>query len=191
MALFREGRVIISIPPNRNGDLRRLLSTQEANCTPASFARALTPHASVVLGPAFVGYAERVPAPEGQARSLDAGDAPTLEALRAQCGAVEWEHGGSPIEYPCSGVFQQGRLVALAGYEIWGGTIAHISVITHPDFRGQGLGRSAVAHVAQRAIAVGLLPQYRTLEANRPSMRIAESLGFRSYATSVAARFQR
>jgi predicted GNAT family acetyltransferase len=69
--------------------------------------------------------------------------------------------------------------------------IAHISIITHPDHRGLSLGRSAVAHLAGRAIAAGLLPQYRTLESNQASMRVAELLGFRSYATSVSIRLNR
>jgi predicted GNAT family acetyltransferase len=83
------------------------------------------------------------------------------------------------------------RVAALAGYEVWGSTIAHISVITHPDFRSRGFGRSAVAHLAGRAMAAGLLPQYRTLQSNRASIRVAEALGFHFYATSTAVRLNR
>jgi hypothetical protein len=79
--------------------------------------------------------------------------------------------------------------VALAGSEIWGGCIAHISIITHPDFRGRGFGRSAGAHSAAGAISAGFIPQYRTLDSNLPSMRIAEALGFCRYATSLSIRF--
>jgi hypothetical protein len=45
-----------------------------------------------------------------------------------------------------------------------------------------------VAHLAGVASAEGLIPQYRTLDANIASIRIAESLGFEGYATSVAVR---
>jgi predicted GNAT family acetyltransferase len=69
-----------------------------------------------------------------------------------------------------------------------GGTSSHIAVITHPDFRGRGYGRSAVAHLAARALAAGLLPQYRTLVANHSSIHVAQSLGFELYATSMAVR---
>jgi hypothetical protein len=34
----------------------------------------------------------------------------------------------------------------------------------------------------------GLVPQYRTLEANKSSMAIARALGFELYATTVAVR---
>jgi predicted GNAT family acetyltransferase len=96
--------------------------------------------------------------------------------------------GGLVGECPASGVFAGGDLVALAGYEVLGSTIAHISVITHPAFRGRGFGRSTVSHLARVALAAGLVPQYRTLESNRASIRVAESLGFVHYASSVAVR---
>jgi predicted GNAT family acetyltransferase len=95
------------------------------------------------------------------------------------------------MEHSCSGVFMGEQLVAIAGYEAWGGGIAHISVVTHPDFRSQGFGRSAVAHLGERTIRAGLLPQYRTLESNQASIRLAESLGFQRYATSMAVRLNR
>ena len=86
-------------------------------------------------------------------------------------------------------MFANGELIALAGYETWGGTIAHISIVTHPSHRNQGAGRTAVAGVTQHALRAGLLPQYRTLQSNQPSIRIAEALGFSAYATSMAVRF--
>lgn len=194
-ALFRDGAVTASIPPDPDGTLRALLSALPPGVSPDSFAAALRPVSSAVVGPAYIGYAEAVTAavipPAPPARALDSGDAAALDTLRQSCDATNWEHGGSSIEHPCSAVFVGGRIAALAGYEVWGGTIAHISIVTHPDFRSRGFGRSAVAHLAGRAIAAGLLPQYRTLQSNRASIRIAESLGFHCYATSVAVRLSR
>jgi GNAT superfamily N-acetyltransferase len=198
--LFREGRVIISSPPKgedfdsmlpalRQG-LRKWWWHFQEGSTPDSLVEQMTPVARAVIGPAFIGYAETVsaPAPAHHLRSLSVSDAAAIESLRANCDPTEWDHGGSSRDHVCSGVFESGELGALAGYEVWGGTIAHIAVVTHPKFRGRGFGRSAVAHLAQRALDVGLLPQYRTLESNAPSMRIAGSLGFERYATSVAVR---
>ena len=51
--------------------------------------------------------------------------------------------------------------------------------------------RSAVAQIGGRAIAEGLLPQYRTLETNGASIRVARALGFCQYATSLAVRLRR
>ncbi len=189
-SLFRENSVMISAPPDCSGEIRALLSPWPHGFSPTGLAAALEPFAARVIGPAFIGYSSSIPGPAHSARSLTPDDAPLLDALRDSCDPTEWEHGGSSIGDPASGIFVDGRLVALAGYEIWGGKIAHISVISHPDFRGRGFGRGVVAHVAGQALASGLIPQYRTLESNRSSIRIAGSLGFHHYATSVAVRLK-
>lgn len=190
-ALFRGAGATASIPRDRSDTLRALLSSLPHGCSPDGFASALSSISSAVIGPAYIGYAEAASQPAHPARVLGPDDATALDELQQSCDPIEWEHGGSAIAHPCSAVFADGRLAALAGYEVWGGTIAHISVVTHPDFRGRGFGRSAVAHLAARALAAELLPQYRTLQANRASIRIAELLGFQSYATSTAVRLSR
>lgn len=187
-ALFHDGAAMISLPPERADEIRPLLPDLKGGCTPASLAAALQPLAQRVIGPAFIGYAS-APAPSvGHARALTPADAEKVHTLQQACDETQWEHGGSPPDQPCSGVFAGDQLVALAGYEVWGETIAHIAVITHPQFRGHGHGGSVVAHLAARAQAAGLLPQYRTLESNAASLRIASSLGFAHYATSLAVR---
>jgi len=190
-ALFRNGAVIASVPPSRADALRAVLSGQPQCFSPDGFASALRAVSSVVIGPAWVGYAEALAPPRHEARALGAGDRAALEALQKACDATEWEHGGSSIERPISGVFVGDRLVAAAGYEVWGGAIAHIYVITLAGFRSRGFGSSAVAHIGRRAIAAGLLAQYRTLEANGASIRVAKALGFCHYATSLAVRLNR
>lgn len=183
-----DGRAVISLPPERLDALRALLPAGPA--TPASLSAAFLAHSTAIIGPAYLGYAEAVAAPAHSARVLDAADAAAVRELESACDGTEWEHGGSaPLDgCPLSGVFVSGRLAALAGYEVWGGSIAHISIITHPGFRGRGLGRSAVARLAARALSAGLVPQYRTLGSNLASVRVAESLGFCRYATSLAIR---
>ena len=188
LGLFRDEAATISIPPDRAEELSGLLGGLENGCTPAQFAAALASVAALVLGPAYLGYATEVRGDDSLARALSDEDAVAVEGLREACGEEEWDHGGSSLEVPCSGVFCDGQLVALAGYETWGGTIAHIYIVTHPGYRGRGFGRGAVAHIARRALAHGLLAQYRTLDSNAPSIRIAEALGFQRYATSMAVR---
>ena len=190
-ALFRGGAVTASIPPDRADTLGALLSSFSHGDSPESFASTLRSVSSAIVGPAYIGYAEAATQPAHSARALGPGDEAALHELQQSCDATEWEHGGSSIEHPCSAIFVGDRVAALAGYEVWGGTIAHISIITHPDFRSCGFGRSAVAHLAGRAITAGLLPQYRTLQSNRASIRVAERLGFQSYATSIAVRLSR
>jgi len=144
-----------------------------------------------VVGPAFIGYgtgdtldlssAER-------ARPVTDGDALTVDSLRAECGAEEWAHGGSRADARRFGAYDAaGRLCSLAGYAVWD-RLAHIAVITSPAARGRGLGRAAVALAAQDALAAGLIPQYRTLASNAPSMQLGRQLGFREYGFSVSVR---
>ncbi len=85
------------------------------------------------------------------------------------------------------GVFAGDRLLAFASYEVWDRALAHMSVVTHPEHRGRGFAKTAVAQLAQHALISGLIPQYRTLVSNKPSLRVAAALGFHSLATSVAA----
>lgn len=145
-----------------------------------------------MIGPAFVGYTDRAafqPVQHGASRVLTQQDVPALEALRAACSALEWEHGGSSFgEQPVVGVHVEGELAAVAGYEVWGEAIANISVITHPRHRGQGYGKTVVSRLTEEVLNQGLAPQYRTLEVNVPSMAVAQDLGFERYATTMAVR---
>ena len=188
-ALFRAGRAVASVPPDDADALRALLSVPQAG-SPDRFASALQTVSSAIIGPAYIGYADLIPPPAHPARALGPADAPAVDALRQACDATEWDHGGSDSGRPCSAVFTDGQIAALAGYEVWGGTIAHLYIITHPAFRNRGFGRSAFAHLAARALSAGLLPQYRTLQSNHASIRVAEALGFGSYAASMAVRLK-
>jgi predicted GNAT family acetyltransferase len=81
-------------------------------------------------------------------------------------------------------------LVAVAGYTVWGDVIAHVAVITHPQYRRPGYGRTVVSRLTEEVLRRRLVPQYRTLEANQPSIAIAHALGFAHYATTVAVRLK-
>jgi hypothetical protein len=146
-----------------------------------------------VVGPAFIGY--------GTAQTLDLSVAPGARALtpaddaavarlRAACSAEEWEHGGSDHQVvPTFGCFtERGDALALAGYKTWGGEIAHLSIVSDPRQRGRGFATTAVACAARHALGARLVPQYRTLASNGPSMGIARRLGFERYGFSVFVR---
>jgi GNAT superfamily N-acetyltransferase len=147
-----------------------------------------------VIGPAPIHY--------GSAASLDlrdavgasnlAPEAAMVSELRDACGEA-WNDGGSELsdEVPLFSAFDEAnRLTALASYKVWNGTIAHIYVITHPERRGRGFGRAAVALAAEHALGAGLVPQYRTLQSNTPAMAVAKRLGFVEYGFSVYVRLQ-
>ncbi|HEX3854129.1 MAG TPA: GNAT family N-acetyltransferase, partial [Polyangiaceae bacterium] len=125
-----------------------------------------------MLGPAYIGYADAGTFEGGdnhEARLLGEEDDAAIEGLHSSCGALEWEHGGPTLEDTARmGVFNGDTLAALASYRIWGDRIAHISIITHPLFRGGGLARIAVSGITRYALDNNLVAQYRTLVSNRP-----------------------
>ncbi|MEZ0273905.1 MAG: GNAT family N-acetyltransferase, partial [Roseimicrobium sp.] len=144
---------VISLPPALLEDLAPVLLA--SGTPPTENAKKLPPdQISRVIGPAFIGYAEVVTgSPLHPVQLLGPKEAADIALLQEACDATEWEHGGSSLEEADAicGVFAGDTLAALAGYKIWDGTIAHISVVTHPEHRGMGYGRSSVAFLARHA----------------------------------------
>ena len=176
-------RTTISIPPRWFDRVGPMLPA-----SPDELANGLRSIATAIVGPAYIGYSNGGSASHGDARAVRQADKVAWTELQAACLPIEWDHGGSNLDEACSGVFSGERLIALAGYKTWGGIIAHISIVTHPDFRGHGHGRSAVAHAMNQAVSDGLIPQYQTLDSNGPSIALASALGFSRYARSLAIR---
>lgn len=149
-----------------------------------------------VIGPAAISYADagtfRDVASRAEVRALGDADRPALDLLRAAMSDLEWGHGGGDYDgMPVFGAFAaDGTLAARAGYEVWGGRIANLGVVTHPAYRGQGLGAAVFAHAARAALDAGLMAQHRALQSNTQSMSIARRLGFVPYATSLAVRLR-
>jgi len=159
----------------------------------AAIADAILPFTSTrVVGPAFIGYGTggmlNLSAAE-RARPVSDSDALAVDALRAECKSEEWEHGGGQAgdARRFGAADEDGRLCSLASYVVWD-RLAHVSVITRPSARGRGFGKAAVALAAKHAIEAGLVPQYRTLASNDPSMRLGQRIGFQAYGFSVSVR---
>jgi RimJ/RimL family protein N-acetyltransferase len=144
-------------------------------------------------GPAFVGYSDQKhfrPSFSSPTRQLTAQDEKAVETLRTACAVEDWEAGGSEFRPNVTvGAFSGQELAALAGYQLWGEQIAHIAILTHPAFRGRGHATTAVSKLTELVFERSLVPQYRTLDANTPSLAVARRLGFVRYATSLAVRF--
>jgi GNAT superfamily N-acetyltransferase len=193
--LFRRRHaLIISVPPADHA----IYLARFAGFTVAAFddVAALTKQIPAaigrVIGPAWISYADATtfrPHRHGTARLLTDEDEHAFHMLEAACPPLDWEHGGSAFGgRAVAGQFIGDALVALAGYERWGEQIAHIAVVTRPEYRGRSYGKSVVSLLAQTVLTVGLIPQYRTLGANAPSMAIGAALGFCAYAESIAIR---
>jgi GNAT superfamily N-acetyltransferase len=145
-----------------------------------------------VIGPAWVGYADASdvrPAPMRGTRLLTDQDLPELQRLAAACGPVAWEHSGiDSARPPVFGCFAGDRLVAAGMLERWGDRLLHVGIVTHPGYRGRGYGKAVVSAMSAHGLATGGVMQYRTLQANLPSVGIAHALGFQRFAQTLAVR---
>jgi GNAT superfamily N-acetyltransferase len=195
-AFHREACCILSVPPTWVARVSPAVSTRTADeVFDARFLEDLfADRVDRLVGPAWLGYADASdfrPAATGGVRLVGDADEPALRRLASACGQPDWEHSdldtGRP---PIAARFVRDEIVAAAGYGVWGGTLAHIGLVTHPLYRGRGHGTAVASAITETALARGLIAQWRTLEANTPSMRIAAALGFRAYAATIAVRLR-
>jgi GNAT superfamily N-acetyltransferase len=145
-----------------------------------------------VIGPAWLGYADASdlrPAPTMGTRLLTDQDLPELRRLAAACGPVDWAHSGiDPARPPVFGCFAGAVLAAAGMLEPWGDRLLHVGIVTHPGYRGRGYGKAVVSAMTAHGLATGGVVQYRTLQANLPSVGIARTLGFQLFAQTLAVR---
>jgi GNAT superfamily N-acetyltransferase len=145
-----------------------------------------------VIGPAWLGYADASdhrPAPTMGNRRLDDRDLPELWRLAAACGPTGWEHSGiDPARPPVFGCFAGDTLAAAGMLERWADRLLQTGIVTHPGHRGRGYGKAVASAMTTHGLATGAVVQYRTLQANLPSMGIARSLGFQHFAHTLAIR---
>jgi len=146
------------------------------------------------VGPTWLAYADTsdfYPADTSSVAQLRPSDGYALGALKNACSKVDWESGNIDlVKQPTFGYYLGDSLVAVAGYEVWAGKIGHIGVVTHPQLRGKGFGKTTVSAAAEHGLKAGLVMQYQTMGSNQPSKGIARSLGFRRYGRTVSVRLK-
>lgn len=162
---------------------------------PGAVVELLGPVAAVaeVRGPAVLGYADAgcfKVRPDSGVATLAAGDA-SVVGLVAACGPEDAaETSITEMTSPVSVVRVDGQVVAAAGYEVWGGELAHVGVLTHPRFRGRGLGAAVASATVAHALASGLVVQWRARVTIVASRRIARSLGFVEVGRQLTVRLR-
>ena len=77
------------------------------------------------------------------------------------------------------GVFENGRLAAMAGERMKPADFTEISAIcVHPDFQGRGHARRLTSILGKRIVADGRVPFLNVLPENTTAIGLYESLGF-------------
>jgi len=185
-------RLQVDCSPSLYGDLRSAIKGRgpEEVFEPAFWLAALGARVERILGPTYLGYkdvAEERPI-DPRVRILGVDEGTLLDHLRQGVSSQEWEHGGLEDCQSIAGYFLEGSLVAASGYEVWGGTLAHICVTTHAGFRSHGYGQACVRAVTEEAVKIGLVAQYQTLFENKPSIAVARALEFEEYGQRMFVR---
>ena len=84
------------------------------------------------------------------------------------------------------GVFEGGRLVAMAGERLAAGSMREISgVCTHPEYQGRGLARRLVDKLVRRQLARGETPFLHVMSTNLAGHGLYQRMGFADYRESV------
>ena len=128
-----------------------------------------------VWGPSWYYFADRDSFVSGvptEAVQLDAA------AMQDADPDVFWhcDRAGAAVGF---GVFEQGRLVALAGVRDIGAPVYEIDVDVAPANGRRGLGRAVMGAAGRWILERGGLPLARTAPWNVPSARLLRSLGMR------------
>jgi hypothetical protein len=181
------GATAVVVPPTLIGHFNDLIASQPG-CDltdPASVVELVGPVARF-LGPASLAYADGgcfQPRSTRATVMLPAGHDAVLE-LASACGPQDTDESAiARVTSPVSVIKRDGKVVGACGYEVWSVALAHIGVLTHPQWRGKGLATSvASSSVASSSVAhalqAGLIPQWRARCTLTTSRRIASSLGF-------------
>lgn len=123
------------------------------------------------------------PSPVGVSLAVPA----DVAELRDQVGASEWEESGvEDAQRRWAARTPEGRPAAVAGFNPWGGALAHMAVLASPRHRGAGFAYAAAAFAIHEALADGLIPQWRSRQGNASSLGLAQRLGFTQLGAQVA-----
>jgi GNAT superfamily N-acetyltransferase len=192
----RKGRTVVSAPAGWVTPLSALVARPQAPLLEESEWRAiLGDDFDLAIGPAFQGCLDPArfrKTHDANTRFVEASDAAFSE-FRAECDPAEWELAGldEKVEGPIAACFAGSRITAAAGYRSWSPTAGDPCVLTHPEFRGRGLGSAVVSAVVERALAQGKVLLYQTLESNLGAVGVARKVGYEQYATHLAVRLKR
>ena len=143
-------------------------------CDPAFLP--VSTSAGRVLGPAELAYLEPArfrPVSGSAVVEIEPADAAELEAASSEADVNEAKPTAAAM---LLAIVDDIGVAAVCGYEAWRDRIAHMIVLTHPARRGRGLARVVSSAATTRALAAGLIPQWRSRVP--ASQRIAASLGY-------------
>lgn len=154
-------------------------------------------HSGRGLGEAQLYFCDALPQFEG-APAVVSSEAGLIRALEQRCppdDVAEADLGG--VQHPFVLVedgepeAEQHTPLSGAGFDIWEGILAHISVLTPPEERRKGYAQRIAAVTVEEAMAGGLVPQWRARTDNTASQRTARRAGFAFAGTQTSVILDR
>lgn len=190
LAFKHRRSLIVSVPETTPEIEREKLrkATPGEGFDRAFLSRTFVVGSDKVTGPAWVGIADKqdfTPADTQGARLLEQGDDALIRGLAEGCGEATWKQSKLALDRkPNFGLVVDGKLVAASGYIVMGDLLAYIGVVTHPQRRGKGYAKAVVSASMAYAFENGLTAMWRTLSENTAAVTLAQSVGFRPYAST-------
>ncbi|MBM3460884.1 MAG: hypothetical protein FJX76_02165 [Armatimonadetes bacterium] len=146
-----------------------------------------------MVGPTWLGYVRAkdfVPVSSDGVRRLNEMDVGSLWTLADACDATDWQQSGIMFDGTVGfGFFDGDTLIAASMVTRRGNDMGEVGAITHPAWRGRGIGRSVVSAASAHGLEKYSILQYRGLEENPASVKLAIPLGYRRVAGSLVVRF--
>lgn len=167
-------------------------------CSPAMWRSVFPELSGSVTGPTRYAYLDAVPQAWAQqsasrkqaiVRGLAASDLKTYADFAMTLSRAEREMSGlDTFGRQLWGVFSDGVLAAVAGYDAWPHRVAHLGVATHPDFRGRKFAQLAVQAASRGAVARKRIAQFACLSSSTEAVAVASALGFSRFAETLITR---
>jgi GNAT superfamily N-acetyltransferase len=141
-----------------------------------------------IEGTTCLGYADTFahPGRETRARLLADSDGEKFETFRAALGTNACPGGGQTVR----AVYEGGRIVSAAGYQVRDERIARVFVATLPEFRRRGLASECVVGVVEEAFKAGLILEYRAEKEDAASAGLGRRLGFAPFGEMILITFK-
>jgi len=113
-------------------------------------------------------------------RTLTKEDKIRFDEFRKDTPSADLQEGQLSIEDPVIvGCFDKDKLVSVASYWFWGDGLADIGVVTHPDYRQNGIGKALISNLCNFGFELDRINVYRHNQNNLASRNLALSLNFK------------
>lgn len=123
-------------------------------------------------------------------RKLDQSDSAAVTQLHRACPAIDQKMSDVSIDHPAVfGCFVNEELAAAASFIDYRDAISDVGVLVHPQYRRRSLGCAVVSALATYGLNRDRIVQYCHAATNTASGRLAERLGFTSFAKTTVIQF--